>query len=134
MRFVVYLVAVLAAAGIVYYVSGSGDAPLAQSNPAPAPAAAENADVETADSADVAATELISLKVPGMHCPFACYPSVKKTLESEAGVAEVELAQQKEEGTIDNPVVLIRASDSFDLDKAIEHLASSGFADATVVE
>ena len=133
MRFVVYLVAVLAAAGIVYFVSGSNEKQVAVSESATE--AGEEVVAEDATSPVVEGdVELISLKVPSMHCPFACYPSIKKTLEAETGVAGVELAEQKEEGLIDNPVVLIKAGTNFDLDKAIATLAGTGFDGASVVE
>lgn len=131
MRFVVYLVAVLAAAGIVYYVSGNAEPQVADAT------ATGVEEVVVADGASATVegdVQLISLKIPSMHCPFACYPSVKETLESEAGVAEVVLAEQKEEGVIDNPVVLIKAGTNFDLDKAISTLAGTGFNDAAVIE
>lgn len=125
MRFVVYVVAVLAAAGIVYFVGTSAQQPVAASATAEVPAvtAAEESELRT-----------VSLKVPGMHCPMACYPSVKKTLEGETGVQEVELVAQKEEGLIDNPVVIIKHHSAFDLSKAVASLEKRGFADATVAE
>lgn len=121
MRFVVYLVAVLAAAGIVYYVGSTDRPPVAASATAEVPQASAGEPLQT-----------ISLMVPGMHCPVACYPSVKKTLESEAGVQEVELVEQKQEGLIDNPVVIIKHDPSFDLDQAVASLEKRGFADAVV--
>lgn len=137
MRFIVYVVAVLAAAGIVYFI-GSSNPPatndVAQQSAESAPAAT-SADAPAATPVDAAAaTELVSLKVPEMHCPFACYPSVKSTLEGQTGVASVELVEQKEDGVIDNPVVLIKASTDFDIDQAIAALAKSGFADSQVVQ
>ena len=131
MRFVVYLVAVLAAAGIVYYVSGVSpkEAPVAA-----APSASESADTATPQGDDSVATTLVNLHVPSMHCPVACYPSVKKTLEGQSGVQAVDLAEQKEEGIIDNPVVVIKVKEGFDLDKAIQSLAQTGFDGASVVQ
>lgn len=72
----------------------------------------------------------VSLKVPTMSCPFACWPKVKKTLESQPGVGEVTLAPQKESDTIDNPVVLVQASDSFQGTAAIDALSQAGFSGA----
>jgi copper chaperone CopZ len=140
MRFVVYLLAVLAAAGIVYFVGTSSNEPAQVADQA-APAAAEVADEkvasqpesETADPVE-SATQLVSLKVPDMHCPVACYPRVKSTLEGQAGVSGVDLAEQKEEGIIDNPVVLIQAGSDFDMDQAIAALADSGFENSEVVQ
>src|SRR6056297_3263441 len=90
MRFVVYLVAVLAAAGIVYFVSNTGEPQVTD-----AVAPAEGA--ETAAEGSPGETQLVSLKVPDMHCPVACYPAVKKTLEGQTGVSGVDLAEQSEE-------------------------------------
>lgn len=125
MRFVVYLVAVLAAAGIVYYVGTTGQEPIA---------ASATAEVPAGTAAEGAELQMTSLKVPGMHCPMACYPSVKKTLESEAGVQAVDLVEQKQEGTIDNPVVIIKHGAGFDLNQAVASLEKRGFSDATVAE
>jgi len=47
------------------------------------------------------------MKVEDMHCPLGCYPTVEKALAKVAGVSSVKLAEQKKEGTIDNPVVLV---------------------------
>jgi periplasmic mercuric ion binding protein len=133
MRFVVYIVAVLAAAGIVYFVSGSSEKQVAVSESAAEAGTEEEKVEQTASPVVEGEVELISLKVPSMHCP-CCYPSIKKTLEAEAGVAGVELAEQKEEGVIDNPVVLIKAGTNFDLEKAIATLEGTGFDGASVVE
>ena len=67
--------------------SGTGDAPVTQAN------------LETG--------QVVSLRVPTMHCPFACWPKVKETLEQQDGVAEVTLAKQKDASAIDNPVVTV---------------------------
>ena len=61
---------------------------------------------ETAEQADAdgntpstpvifAADETVEMSVPEMHCPVSCYPKVKETLESQPGVASVELAEQE---------------------------------------
>jgi hypothetical protein len=78
----------------------------------------------------VEATQMVALRVPSMHCPFACWPKVKKTLEGQGGVAEVTLAKQKSESELTNPVVYVQADDSFDSSEAIEALAAVGFQDA----
>ncbi len=127
MRFVVYLVAVLAAAGIVYFVSNTGEPQVTD-----AVAPAEGA--ETAAEGSPGETQLVSLKVPDMHCPVACYPAVKKTLEGQTGVSGVDLAEQSEEGIIDNPVVLIKTAPGFDLDQALAALDAAGFSKSTVTE
>jgi len=70
--------------------------------------------------------KLVSMKVE-MHCPFGCYPKVKETLESIAGVGSVELAEQKKEGEIDNPKVYIKLNGDFDSKLAIAALEKEGF-------
>jgi mercuric ion binding protein len=70
--------------------------------------------------------KLVSMKVD-MHCPYGCYPAVKKTLEEIAGVDSVELAEQKKEGEIDNPKVYIKLNGDFDAAQAIAALEKEGF-------
>lgn len=136
MRFLAYVIAVLAAAGIIYFLSLSPQ-PIAATGDGGA--AATSADRSTADPAPSSpaggeAQRLVTLNVPDMHCPFGCYPSVKKTLEQQPGVLAVDLAQQKEEGVIDNPQVLVKFDEKFDRQSAIDSLAKAGFAKATVVQ
>ncbi|MEZ6107607.1 MAG: heavy-metal-associated domain-containing protein [Pirellulaceae bacterium] len=45
----------------------------------------------------------VSLKVPDMECPFACWPKVEKVLQEQPGVESVTLAPQEDENIIDNP-------------------------------
>ncbi|MDZ4851957.1 MAG: heavy-metal-associated domain-containing protein [Pirellulaceae bacterium] len=70
--------------------------------------------------------KLVSMKVD-MHCPFGCYPKVKETLEAIAGVENVELAEQKKEGEIDNPKVYIKLNGDFNASVAIAALKKEGF-------
>lgn len=138
MRFVSYIVAVLVAAGLIYYISQAPDsAPVAQGDSA-APADPTSLDVAYPDidagDLQVADTQLVTLRVPEMHCPFACYPAVKKALEAEPGVVGVDLAEQKQEGVIDNPEVKIQVSDDFDAQAAIDALAKAGFDKSTTVQ
>ncbi len=79
------------------------------------------------------ADEDVTLHVPNMHCVVNCWPKVKKSLEEQDGVAEVTLAKQAEEVEIDNPRITLKLDGEFDSSKAIDALASAGFAD-TVVE
>ena len=69
-----------------------------------------------------------------MHCEFACFPRVKETIENAAGVQEVQLAAQKEEGTIDNRQVVVKYDAGFDVASALTLLAEEGFADSDVVQ
>jgi len=76
----------------------------------------------------------LTLSVPNMHCAIACFPRVKETLENTAGVNEVELAEQKEEGMIDNRQVIVKYDAGFDVSTALALLSKEGFADSDVVQ
>ena len=76
----------------------------------------------------------LTLDVPDMHCAVMCYPKIKKTLESDQNVAVVELADQKEEGMIDNPQVIVTYKAGFDLDAAIADLGKNGYENSKLVE
>lgn len=76
--------------------------------------------------------DTLVVDVPEMHCPFACWPAVEKTLVEQPGVLDVELAPQKDEDAIDNPRVYVSVSEDFDSEKALAALASAGFADSKV--
>lgn len=138
MRFVSYVVAVLVAAGLIYYIGQSPDAPVAAGAPAEADgteAPQSQAGSVTAPSVgESGAAQQVTLRVPKMHCPFGCYPQIKKTLENEPGVLAVELAEQQQEGAIDNPVVHIQTSGEFDAQAAIDALAKAGFDQSTTVQ
>ena len=101
----------------------------AESTVAPPPPGAETPAVDAGASATTVDkdVQLVSLKVENMMCPVSCYPAVKETLAGQAGVEDVELAPQKEEGLIDNPVVLVKTEAGFDADKAIAALKAKGY-------
>lgn len=127
MRVIVYAVAVIAAVGIMLAIvlmpaadeaaDGGGQAEVAPA--VPTEAAGE--------------TQTLVLHVPDMHCPFACYPAVKETLEGAPNVQAVDLAEQSEEGEIDNPQVIISYGEGFDLESAVARLAERGFKNSTQV-
>ena len=75
----------------------------------------------------------VTLSVPTMSCEFSCFPKVKETLEATEGVQSVELAKQKEEGTIDNRQVIVRHDSRLDMNAALISLAGAGFSDSNVV-
>lgn len=79
-----------------------------------------------------AAPGTVVLNVPNMHCEFSCFPLVKETLESSTTVASVELAPQKEEGTIDNRQIVVNHNPGFDAEEAIGALTKAGFADSSL--
>ena len=68
-----------------------------------------------------------TLAVPEMHCPFACYPKVKKTLEGIDGIASVELVEQAEEGVINDPRVVVTFDGEVNGEDAIAALDSVSF-------
>lgn len=124
MRAVVYSVAVLVAAGVMYLVAIT---PEEKADPTIQTVAAEPHEV-------MSEAGTVTLSVPSMHCEFACYPRVKESIESVAGVTEVALDEQKEEGVLDNRQVVVSYDAGFDLTSALANLSSEGFKDADVVQ
>ena len=126
MRMMAYAVAVVAAVGIAIMIVTMPDVP----EEVVARQAAEKAAVEgrvmTEDGT-------LTLSVPEMHCAVSCYPNVKKALEETKTVASVELAEQKEEGVIDNRQVIVHYKSGFNLDEAIGMLEERGFSDSDLV-
>jgi copper chaperone CopZ len=96
----------------------------------PAAESAESAPVVA--SVKYAAGEKLTFAVPDMHCPFACYPAVKETLEGLDGVQTVELVPQEKEGVIDDRRVIVTLDGELDSATAITALAKAGFPDSTV--
>ena len=107
MRGLAYVIATIAAVGIMIGIAMS---PRQSSDGLAAPATAVTA---TPDVISEAGT--LTLSVPSMHCEFACFPRVKEAIESADGVEEVQLATQKEEGTIDNRQVVVKYDAGFDV-------------------
>lgn len=132
MRSFAYGAAILAAAGIMYVITMSPQQPAADNAAADAVATPETAS-SIAPQVEVK-TASLTMNIPEMHCPFACYPSVKENLEKRDDVVSVELAPQKEEGVIDNPQVIVTCKEGFDVEQAIAMLDAAGFAGSTVVE
>jgi len=93
-------------------------------------AVAENARV--AGSVDIVEYQPVTLEVPTMMCPFACYPTVKETLEEQPGVASVDLVPQKKEGEIDDRRVIVKVKEGFNADEAIAALTKAGYENAVV--
>lgn len=70
------------------------------------------------------------LEIPGMECPYGCYPTVEKALASVPGVKAVQLAKQPEgtpEGEIALKVVELQLADGFDVSAAIAALKKVSF-------
>ena len=128
MRGIVYAVACLAAAGIMYAIAiMPGDDARVAEQPAASSASAEASKV-------MAEAGTLVLSVPSMHCAVACYPRVKESLEATEGVAEVTLDKQQEEGVLDNRQVVVQYDAGFDLAVALANLSDEGFEDADVVQ
>lgn len=138
MRSLAYGVAVLAAVGIMVAIAKMPSKETVVDQPVAA--TPTQGDTETASSIEASSGRVmtesgtLTLHVPDMHCPFACYPAIKKALESSDTVEQVELAEQKVEGTIDNPQIIINFTDGFDVDAAIAALKARGFDDSAVVQ
>lgn len=113
---------------VLVMVIGCGETtPVATTDEPATPAVAE-----APASGETLELQTIALKVPSMHCPFGCWPTVQSTLAKQPHVADVKLAAQKDPNAIDNPVVLVSFSGDFDQAKAFSELAEAGFADAAV--
>ena len=89
---------------------------------------------QAAVNPNIQVTCTIALKVPDMHCPHACWPNVQDTLAAEPGVGTVKLAEQKDENSIDNPVVYVGVDDKFSAEHAIAALADKGFKESEEVK
>ncbi|KAA5540496.1 heavy-metal-associated domain-containing protein [Roseiconus nitratireducens] len=134
MRSIAYGIAILAAAGIMFFIAmNPAEPPADASGPETSPASVATIEKQVPSDAETQSAS-VTLNVPEMHCPFACYPSVKENLEKRDDVIEVALAPQKEEGVIDNPQVIVTYKQGFSTDAAIATLESAGFGGSTVVQ
>jgi copper chaperone CopZ len=113
-------------------------APTTPTTPAAKPAAPAGGSGTTSQATPAASSEekvqLVAFRVPDMSCPHACWPKVKKSLESQGGVASVELAKQSDEDSIDNPVVYLHLNGNFDQNAAIAALDKAGFSGTELVK
>lgn len=128
MRAMAYVIAVLAAVGIIVGIATLPEKPASDvDQPANL--------VTTTDSARVMSEPgTLVLSVPTMHCEYACYPKIKKVLEESDSVEAVELAEQKEEGAIDNRAVVVKYDAGFNVDAAIALLGENGFEESDIVQ
>lgn len=122
MRGAAYVVAAIAAVGIMLVIAKG-----------PSEESSTNAPTSTV-STPAENLETLTLSVPEMHCQFACFPKVKETLEQVATVDAVELAEQKEEGVLDNKQVIVKYKSGFDLDEALGLLADAGYGETELVQ
>ena len=146
MRTPIYLIAILVAAGVAYFLAqspeqgnGQGGTNPGAANPGGAAQRVVSTSSATGANADPVASQVlvdagtIVLRVEDMHCEFACYPKVRETLEGFDGVVSVELDEQAEKGTLDSPQVLITYNPGFDLGAARAALAKKGYSRSSVV-
>ncbi len=125
MRSLIYAVAVVLASGLAYYVA-TPQKPGANGNTTPEAVAVNRQVMDQAGA--------LTLQVDDMHCPFACYPSVKETLEKQQHVTKVELVPQKDKDAIDTPQVVIAYQPGFDLTAALGALDKKGFQKHSIVQ
>jgi hypothetical protein len=105
-----------------------GDDAEAQDLAPPAPTVDPSASNGKTETIRFVADKKIS--VPGMSCPYSCWPKVQETLAAQPGVEGVQLAEQPAdaaEGEIVERVVELKLNDQFDLDAAIAALAKVSF-------
>lgn len=130
MKNIVYIVAGLAAVGIMVAIVSLPSTGTTTETTLDVPAAASLV------SATEPMTESGSLtfEVPSMHCQFACYPKVKETLEGTEGVTEVALAEQPEPNTLTVKKVIVKYDAGFDISQALASLKEKGFDDAVQIQ
>ena len=125
MRGYAYIVAVLAAIGIVI---GIVSYPKQTESPIRRPA-------ETTTSANpMTKPGTLTIAIPTMQCEMACFPRVKSTLEGNDGVQSVELAAQQKRGLLDNRQVILKYNNGFNPTQALASLVEEGFPNAAFVE
>lgn len=129
MKTVAYIVAGLAALGIMIALIASPSAEVAPAETAPAAAS-----LVSAASEPMTEPGSMTLEVPGMHCQFACFPRVQETLQGSEGVTEVALAEQPDPNTLTVKKVIVKYDSGFDPGKAIASLKQKGFSDAQQIQ
>lgn len=130
MKNVAYIVAGLAAVGIMVAIVSLPSTGTTTDQTLAGPAAASLV------SATEPMTEPGSLtfEVPSMHCEFACYPKVKETLEGTDGVTEVALVEQPEPNSLTVKQVVVKYDAGFDISAALAGLKDKGFDDAVQIQ
>lgn len=103
------------------------DSACKQSMPTTAQSAGGQGSAAKVEEEDSAVEKLVSLKVDGMTCPTGCYPVVKSAIAKQKGVLGIELAPQKEEDVIDNPIVYVKYKGKLDLDSTFKAISRAGF-------
>jgi copper chaperone CopZ len=125
MRGIAYVVAAIAALGVMFVIATVPD-PQTKS-------ASQQSSTSRVAAEVMTEAGTLTLSVPEMHCQFACFPKVKETLEESEGVEDVSLAAQKEEGVLDNRQVIVKYQPGFDARAAITSLEAAGYKNSDIV-
>ena len=134
MRGLAYIIAAVAAVGIIIGIASLPNQEAGDVASSPAPATAASIDAAPAQAEPMTEPGELLVSVPSMHCQFACFPRVKEAIERADGVESVELAEQKEEGVLDNRQVIVKYKPGFDINDALTMLSSEGFEDSELVQ
>lgn len=130
MKNIAYIIAGLAAVGIMFLViSMPSSDPATEATPS-APAAASL----VSSTEPMTEPGSLTFEVPSMHCQFACYPKVKETLEGTDGVTEVALVEQPEPNTLTVKKVVVKYDAGFNIGQALASLSENGFDDAVQIQ
>lgn len=115
-----------------------GGPTVSEIEPSPDAEGAAAPDAEDSAGTEPAAVRFVadkSLSVPGMMCPYACYPAVKEALAGVPGVEGVQLAAQPAgaaEGSIENKVVELKLAEGFDVNAAVAALKAANYESEVV--
>jgi copper chaperone CopZ len=82
---------------------------------------------ESTEATNEPAISEVAVRIDTMMCVEGCFNSVKELLEKRPGIAEVRLAPQKEEGTIDNSMVYIKHRGELDKVEMERLILGAGF-------
>lgn len=126
MKSIVYVVAALAAVGIMVAIS---------STPKEGPVeSAEPVTTVVATPEVMAEAGSLTLEVPEMHCQFACFPRVQETLQKNDAVSEVVLVDQPDPNALTVKKVVVKYDSGFDVTAALADLHKEGFSSAQKVQ
>lgn len=127
MKIVSYLIAVLAAVGIIIALNMSSDS-------SPSESTTEATSMVSATPQIMEEAGTLTLEVPEMHCQFACFPRVQKTLQQDGTVSEVVLAEQPDPNALTVKQVVVKYEAGFDLAAALTELQGQGFSSAQQIQ
>ena len=129
MKNIAYIIAGLAAVGIMVAVIAIPPAEAPSDSSSDAPAASLVSAIEP-----MTEPGSMTFEVPSMHCQFMCYPKVKESLEDTEGVTEVVLAEQPDPNALTVKEVTVKYEPGFDINQALAGLKEKGFGDAVQIQ